>query len=123
MARWRLNARRKTVAPDRSAAPILSSCREVKLDELQLEFAAEDARGLERRIKLNLVVIRIENALQLTTARAHPPRHFVLGHSFLSHRVLKLPCEHTLDRNRARFLVQPFVLHKVVEGRTDAPLL
>src|SRR5512134_1066036 len=59
----------------------------------------------------------------MTAARAHPLGHFVLSHSFLSHRVLELPREHTLDRNRACFLVQPFVLHKIVEGRTDAPLL
>ena len=57
------------------------------------------------RIKLYLVILRIEQAIEMRATRAHAPRHFNLRDPLRLNRLFNLPSQHSFKRvGRCRFM-------------------
>jgi hypothetical protein len=89
------------------------------LDKLKAQGSAEGGGGALERIELDLVVLRVQQAIQLGAARVHALGHFTLGQALGFHRLGDLPREDALDRMGVGGVAESFVLQDTGERRSN----
>src|SRR5829696_4835589 len=91
----------------------------MRLRQLDDQPTSERGGSALKRVELNLRVVRIEQALDLGTARLHLPRQLALGDPLGDAELFDLPGQNPLHGGRADLFVDTFLMQELVERGSD----
>jgi hypothetical protein len=76
-------------------------------------------RRPRKRAERDRLVLRIEQAIKLGTARFHAHGELGLGNLLAPHQLVELSRQHALDRPRGHAFIDAVPFQEIVEGRSD----
>ena len=90
-----------------------------QLNQNELEAATNSGCRSLHCVKLDFVVLRVEQFVEVGAACAHAPRHFDLGDALLLHGLFDLPREDALDRVVGCVFLKPLGFEEIIERRAN----
>lgn len=102
----------------------MESCNDgYDLHQLHPHLAPDRGGGSLHCIELNLVVLRVEQAIQMRATGSHAAGHLHFGDSLVAHRLFYLPSQNPLDGIVRCLLEDSLFAEKIVQRRADMGIL